>query len=414
VLFADEDRAALKCGEELLIGANEAREGQAKGVEGTFQSLHEQDFHEAGEVILRGHFAVGPVALIIGERTITGEGEVAGEALDCEGEGAVLMLIELIEERLGRGHIREAKILRGEVGGVVARDFRARAADHQILQDPLPDFARVLADGGEVFFAVALTVEALESLHQAGEKGFEIAQAGQHGCFAVLEELYLAEDVVRVIVERCGRDENDALAAADLREAFIGLVRLSAETVGFIDEDVVVVFDTLPDKFIELSAGLKSRLRHTEIAKDIRPGAGVVVVEQRWRCDDESASRKLLGEKRSHVGFSKANDIGQEDSSVFVERPAGRDHCVILIFQFLEARREIDQIRFLAATQLRFEILVEEFQVEFVRRELRKGRAQFHSLHVGLGNLDRVSPQLIEFHEREVVVRAVLQLDVEL
>src|SRR5207302_6406756 len=131
--------------------------------------------------------------------------------------------------------------------------------------------ACVLAHCGKIFLAVTLAVEALEFFHQPRKEGFEVTNVGNRAGLAVLKKFDLAENIVRVIVQRRRGDEDDALATANLREPLISLIRLSAEAVRFINENVVVVLDALAKQFVELASGLKPGLRHSEIAENIRP-----------------------------------------------------------------------------------------------------------------------------------------------
>lgn len=102
VLFADEDRAALKCGGELLVGSDEAREREPERVEAALQAFHEEDFHKPRKVVLRGNVAFRALAFVVGKWTVTGVSEVTGKSFNGMGEDAVFVLAELVEERLGR------------------------------------------------------------------------------------------------------------------------------------------------------------------------------------------------------------------------------------------------------------------------------------------------------------------------
>ena len=75
---------------------------------------------------------------------------------------------------------------------------------------------------------------------------------------------------------------------------------------------------------------------------------------------------------------------------------------------------QIHVLDFVGQVEFAPEILVEELQVEFVGRELREGRFDFDGRDVILGHVHGLGPKLVELLEGEVVVGAVLQLDVEL
>jgi len=106
-----------------------------------------------------------------------------------------------------------------------------------------------------------------------------------------------------------------------------------------VDENVFVVLDALTDEFFELPARLIASLPDLEIAKDIRPRARIVFIEQSWRRDDKGASRKLLRKQSGHVGFSETDNVGEKGAAIFVERAPGGGDGVILIFQLFETHR---------------------------------------------------------------------------
>lgn len=78
-----------------------------------------------------------------------------------------------------------------------------------MLQHLFPDLPGVLLDGLDILLVIPLSVKLLQLLFQAAEKGFEIGEIGDGALLGALEELDLAQDILRRIVVGCrGNKDN--------------------------------------------------------------------------------------------------------------------------------------------------------------------------------------------------------------
>ena len=312
VFLADENVALLKLRNDALVGVDEAPErGQERG-ETAFEPLHREDFHELGEVALALDFLLVMFARVVGKRCVAGVFEVVRQRTDGFVENFILDLVELVEKRFGVGDFGKLQSLPLQIFAVVFVNLCAGAADHQEFEDFLAGLPGVFADDLEVLLAVVLAVQALELMLHLPEEGFEIADVRDGAVLAGLEQFDLAQDVLRRVVQRRGGNQNDALAATNLREHLVTLRVLGAEAMRLVNEDGGEFLEVAIQQRFQFAEGFAQVAAHAEVAEDIRPRAGIVFVEQVRRRDDEARFVQLLREQRGHVSFAQADHVGQE------------------------------------------------------------------------------------------------------
>ena len=98
------------------------------------------------------------------------------------------------------------------------------------------------------------------------------------------------------------------------------------------------------------------------------------------RGDDERTPVQLPRQQRGHESFAKADHVRQKHTAIIFEDFDGVQHGVFLIFEFFEIRREIGVVQFVGKIERAAKIFVEEFEIKFVRRELRVGRLRLDGL----------------------------------
>ena len=259
----------------------------------------------------------------------------------------------------------------------------------------------VFLDRGDVILGVVKPVERLEAIAQLIEESLQIAtwNARDGSIARWLEKLQLAVDVIERVVVGYGGDEDDALALADAREVFVALRRVAFEAVRLVNEDVFVELNALVNDLFELADGDALVAGDSEVAKDARPRAGAVFIEQTRRRDDEAAAIELQREQRGNEGFSETDDIGNEDAAVGLEHLLRGEDGILLIAELLEILRQVFRVQFRAVAEVVAEVFGEELEVEFVRGEVGEGRFLFHRVDDGLVNvllIDALLPQLIK------------------
>ena len=112
--------------------------------------------------------------------------------------------------------------------------------------------------------------QVFEFLSKAVEEILQIRQVGDGTLLRFLKQFNLAENVSRRVVKRRGSNQDDAFAAAYLRQLFVGYVHLGTEAVCFVNKDVLVFVRTSLDKMFKLSQGFKFS-RHPEIGEHVGP-----------------------------------------------------------------------------------------------------------------------------------------------
>ncbi|MBT9139358.1 MAG: hypothetical protein DDT31_01942 [Syntrophomonadaceae bacterium] len=108
-----------------------------------------------------------------------------------------------------------------------------------------------------------------------------------------MKQLDLAEDITGCIVKRRCSYKDDPLAAAYLCQLFISYVHLGTKAVGFINEYIFVLMCSLLDKVIQFAQRLGLG-GYFEIAENVRPGAGVVLIQETGRSDNKIPAVKLV------------------------------------------------------------------------------------------------------------------------
>jgi len=116
------------------------------------------------------------------------------------------------------------------------------------------------------------------------------------------------------------------------------------------------------------------------------------LIEQMGRSDDERAPFELLGKQGRHVGLAQADDIGQEQTAILFQDPAGVKNGFFLVLQPLEAVGHQDVVEFIRPIQHVAEGLVEELVIKLLRREMSIRRPVFKGVPIGLGNVDGHCP----------------------
>jgi len=219
MFLADEDLAFVKLRDDALVGVDEAPERGQECGETAFEAFHRKDFHELGKVALALGFLRVALSGVVGQRHVAGVFEVVRQRTDRLIENFGLGLVELVEERFGVGDFGKLEALALQVFAVVFVNLGAGAADHQELEDFLAGLARVFLNRAEIDLAVVLPVESFKPATERAEEGFEIADARNGALLSGLEQLDLAQDVLRRVVERRGGNQNDARVPFDNNRA---------------------------------------------------------------------------------------------------------------------------------------------------------------------------------------------------
>src|SRR5262249_39013327 len=157
---------------------------------------------------------------------------------------------ELIEEGLRVRDFGKFQALPLQIFPVVFFNFGARAANHEKLEDFFTGLTGVFLHRSEIGFAITLTVKSYEAATKRAEEGFGITDNRDGAILARLEQLNLAQDVLRRIVQRRGGHEHDSLPPANLREHFVALRVLGAETVRLVNEHGAEFLEVAVEKCI--------------------------------------------------------------------------------------------------------------------------------------------------------------------
>jgi hypothetical protein len=176
------------------------------------------------------------LAGVVGQWRVAGVFEIVCEQANGFVKNFRLDLVELVEERFRVRDFRKFEALLLQIRAVVFFNLGTRAANHEVLEDLLAGLPGVFPHPAEIELAVVLTVESFEAATKSAEEGFEVAHVRNGAGPARLEQLNLAQDVLRRVVQRRGRDEHDPLAPANLREHFVALGVLSAEAMRLVNE----------------------------------------------------------------------------------------------------------------------------------------------------------------------------------
>ncbi|MDR3411606.1 MAG: hypothetical protein P4L87_11805, partial [Formivibrio sp.] len=121
-----------------------------------------------------------------------------------------------------------------------------------------------------------------------------------------------------------------------------------------------------------------------------------------------------MSKQRRHICFAQADNVGQEYAAILIKHLPRIQDSFLLVLEFLEANRNIDVIKLRWAIQFIAEVFVQQFQVKLIWAELRIRRSGDDSLFVGLRYFNRYIPKFIKLGNGEIVVRPILQFDIEL
>src|SRR5208283_949002 len=230
------------------------------------------------------------------------------------------------------------------------------------------DLPGILLDGFDILLVIPLSVELLQLLFQAAEKGVEIGEIGDSALLGALEELDLAQDILRRIVVGCRGNKDNSFSPAYLRQFLIGDSRFRAETMGFVDNDVVIFLDALFQQVVQFADGFMVK-RHPKIGHDVVPRAGVVLVKKYRRGDNKGSAVKLSGKHGRDIRFSQTDDVRYENAAVLLKNLLCVEDGLLLILQLFEVFRQIACRGLPGQIKLVLEILVEKLQIKLVGRD---------------------------------------------
>jgi len=192
-------------------------------------------------------------------------------------------------------------------------------------------------------------------------------------------------------------------------ELLVSLCHFVAESVCLVDEDEIELGCPFFDDMIELSQGLHLVTADTEFEEGLLP-----VILQHRRADNQNFAPELLGEHGGYVSLAEADHVGEKDAVVSVEDLLRGNDRLLLVVQVHEAFREI-RFKILVDVDVLPEVLIKELQVEVVGSDLVvEPSLVVDGIHVLMGEIDRVLPELLESGQGEFHVRPVFQLHVEL
>ena len=123
---------------------------------------------------------------------------------------------------------------------------------------------------------------------------------------------------------------------------------------------------------------------------------------------------QLLREQSCHVSLAETDNVGEKQAAVFLENFAGAENGFLLILQLLESVGNVDVFQFGRAVQLIPEVLVQEFEIKLIGREMSERRTVDDGVFVRLRDIHGHSPKLVKLGDGEIIVGAVFQFDVEL
>ncbi len=134
-------------------------------------------------------------------------------------------------------------------------------------------------------FRAKLALMNVRELYPAGERPFPLID--------------LTENVARSIIQRCRGNKYHTTAPANFGKILIGLTCFGAETVRFVDKDILELLSVgievieIPTECFEFANRLVF-VRNAKISKDVFPRSGIVFVKKcRW-CDDQMFAVELL------------------------------------------------------------------------------------------------------------------------
>ena len=381
----DEDAASV---EHLQHGARafgKASQRFREGEKAAVDALHEHRFHNPRE--LRGD-EVGVLVAELFLRLEESDGAVAVVSQPLVGvreqpHGAVVEQfefgIELVVNRARLLDIGEDDALSVEVFliEVVLQKVAAGATDGELLDDAGADQLVDFLDAREAGFHVRVAAREVVSLDARGEEVLQIRRALDGGVFAVLEKEGEVADVLGPVVQRRGGDEDDALFGegaigqpaarrrlAEALERVVSPALVVAELVRFIDDHEIEFFRVLD--LVDAAVGDDLPVLQLEFPKGAVPS-----IFERGRDDDECRRdvggevvevEKLLRNQRGDDGFSKADDIGEEEAAVTMQEIEALVDGIDLVREPQETLGEIgDGVR--VELDGRAEVFDEEFDV---------------------------------------------------
>ena len=231
-------------------------------------------------------------------------------------------------------------------------DVAAGAAHHHFLQHRVAHLLVDIIDmAGEVVGTqdASLRHEAFEFLNPRGESVGDITHTVEGAAGGILEQQQLGLDILRRVVERGSREQENTLASfyialvescrlADALQQVVVVVAVVAEVVRLIDNDKVVVFLLIVavalNDLIKAAVGDKAAVfvLDAKIRKSVFP-----VAFYRWWEDDEDAGVVTIGgdetlrNHSSHHGFTQAHHVSNEASTVLHHNVISLHHSVALI-----------------------------------------------------------------------------------
>ena len=287
------------------------------------------------------------------------------------------------------GHLRESQPPLFYVLGEEVHDLVARAAHHNVLEHLLAHLLGHSLDGLRVFRATPAKFgfRRFDAFRPFLEKGFQVTHAGDRASPGQLEQLQLCEDVLDGVVQRRRRDQNHFAPPTDLVQLGIALRALVAETVSFVDENIVEAAQIHLADGVQLAHRFHDRAADAELEESFPP-----VVFQHRGADDQFASRQLLRQHGGDIGLAQADHVRQKDAPVGLQDLFGRSHRLPLVSQVQKPFRHVN-ITVLVDVDVFHEIFVQEFEIQVVRPDLVvEPGMSLNSFHVGLGNIDCFPP----------------------
>src|SRR5215216_3003034 len=111
------------------------------------------------------------------------------------------------------------------------------------------------------------------------------------------------------------------------------------------------------------------------------------------RSDDKRSSIQLLRKQSRHVRLTESDYVRQKYTAIFIENLARAQRRLLLILQSFEVIRQANVTKLRWRIQFIAEVLVKEFQIEFIWCEMSEWRPRNYRVLVWLPKINSGFPK---------------------